>query len=210
MSKNMTSLSLLLAIMIGCLLTSINGFTPSNSIKRKRPALIGKKASSTFGRIHDDKIGTSTVLYMAKRKKRRKRKQAPSANTDTQSESVPLATPQVPIIPEDDIKALKEMSQSGDKPNLDEIKAIANFQATTTGGIPSDNGVGVVGGESPVELPDIRDALKNKEMKKIEKEEAEKKKQQRKKISRKDTKAFLEVSIGTTTVTFDKLNSEII
>lgn len=184
----MTSLTLILTVVIGCL-TYINGFTPLNhSIKTKRSIMIGKKYSSSIGRIQKDKIGTSTVLYMAKRKKRRKRKQAPSADTGTQSESLPSATPQVPFIPEDDMKSLKEMSQSGDKPSLDEIKAIANFQAPS-GGIAS-GGIDI-GGDTKVELPDIRDVLKNKQIKKIEKEEEQK--YQRKKISRRDTKAFIEL-----------------
>ena len=99
------------------------------------------------------------------------------------------------IIPEDDLKAMKELSQSEDKPSLDEIKAIANFQPPTGAGSKTTVAAepGNMGGEPFVELPDIRDALQNKKLKKIEKEQAEKQKE-RKKISRKDTKAFLEVS----------------
>ena len=119
------------------------------------------------------------------KKKKRKRKQ------ETSDES------SLPIIPDDDIQAMKELAKSGDKrPSLDEIKAIANFQApkgsrpvdASQAGIPKAGDTGDI----LADLPNIRNVLKNKELKKIEEEEAEQR--QRPKISRRDTKAFIEVS----------------
>lgn len=166
---------------------SVHGFTtPTFTVKNKvggnkrNHSLIGMRSSS----------GKKTILHMAEgtgssKKKRRKRKKETSSESNQGMD--------MPIIPEDDIKAMKEMSQSGgDKPSLDDLRAIADFQAK--GSSSSSNFMDPQEGGSEqlvVELPDIRDALKNKEMKKTLEVEAQK--QQRKKISRKDTKAFLEV-----------------
>lgn len=169
--------SIICLIIIGSTIDSIDGFTPaSNSIggrgRQSSHSLIGKRSIPTSGR--------STALHMARPKKKRRRRKKSS---QPESSSTPTT-----IIPEDDMKALKEMSKSGDTPSIDEIKAIANFQAqpgrAAEAGIPSAE-------DTLVDLPDIRNVLKDKQMKKIEEEV--KLSQQRPKISRKDTKAFIEL-----------------
>lgn len=154
-------------------------------------SLIGRRSSIVPSSLSTGRRLKSTTLHMAKgKKKRRKRKNAPPQQ------------PSNTIIPEDDMEAIKELSQSESQTNIDELKAIANFQATAGGSssttTSSINNIGLDGavagggeGKSLVEVPDIRDALKNKELKRIEEEEAQK--LQRPKISRKDTKAFLEL-----------------
>ncbi len=176
------------------------------------PGLIGKGrvvAASNTNTLSGAKASTSTTtsLHMAKggKKKRRRRKNAPP-----QVPSSPSSPSSNTLIPDDDIEAAKELSQSGAQASIDELKAIANFQApssssgattTTTATAPptipnninvatTSEGAGLES-DNLVELPDIRDALKNKELKRIEEEEALK--QQRPKISRRDTKAFLEL-----------------
>lgn len=185
----------LIVYTIGCIMipSSVNGFTTSSTGRGggRHKSLIGKKSyPSLVGRNEE-----STILHMARpKKKRRKRKQ--SSQPDESSSTTSSSTPK-PIIPDDDIQAMKELAQSGtNRPTLDEIKAIANFQApkgsgtnnaSQTPGIPQPGD----DGENLVDLPSIRNVLKNKEMKKIEEEEAQK--QRRPKISRGDTKAFVEL-----------------
>lgn len=170
--------SIICLIIIGSTIDSIDGFTPaSNNIggrgRQSSYSLIGKRSIPTSGR--------SSALHMARPKKKRRRRKKSS---QPESSSTPTT-----IIPEDDIKAMKEITKSGDTPpSIDEIKAIANFQAqpgrAAEAGIPSAE-------DTLVDLPDIRNVLKDKEMKKIEEEV--KLSQLRPKISRKDTKAFIEL-----------------
>ncbi len=193
------------------MIRQVKGFTPA-----ARNYIGGYRSQATRRNTEDSpssslaaKYQGSTKLYMARpKKKRRKRKKTPSPapasappSSVESSVSTKPASSQATVIPEDDIQAMKELAKSGDKPSLDDIKAIANFQPPTVkqDGSSESGGVGNVGsastdiaGENLVELPDIRNALRSKELKKMEEEEAQKK--QRKKISRKDTKAFLEVS----------------
>lgn len=163
-------------------LSSINAFAP-----RSIPSSLTRKVSA----IQNE----STLLNMAGKKKRRRRKK-------TQSEP---STPSPTTIPELDTQIIPEgsMASSGeDMPSIEELKSIANF--SPTGGnsaidssVPSRNltpvGDGLIeaGDDTFLELPDIRDALKNKEMKKLEEEEKEK--MARPKISRKDRKAMLQL-----------------
>lgn len=173
-------LTICLIILVGCIFDSALGFAPTRTnISGGRKSMIGKRSS--LAGINRE----STKLHMARpKKKRRKRKKSSQPESSSSASSMPA-----PIIPEDDLQAMKEMSNSGTKLSLEEIKAIANFQAQP--GQAAEAGVPSAEGDALVELPDIRNVLKNKEMKQIEEEEAEKK--QRPKISRKDTKAFLEL-----------------
>lgn len=184
--RNCNLMLCIFLILICSIIMSVHGFTtPTFTVKNKvggnkrNHSLIGMRSSN----------GKKTILHMAEgtgssKKKRRKRKKERSSESNQGME--------MPIIPEDDIKAIKEMSQSGgDKPSLDDLRALADFQAKGSSSSSNFMDPQAGGDELLVELPDIRDALKNKEMKKTQELEAQK--QQRKKISRKDTKAFLEV-----------------
>jgi len=139
-----------------------------------------------------------TALNMAeegKKKRRRRKKEAPTTSSPEKSAAS--------VIPEGSQAASGE-----DLPTLDELKSLANFsppgkkKMSLNDAVPSTN-LSPVGKDgfletqdttSMVALPDIRDALKLKEMKKIEEEEEEAR--ARPKISRKDKKAFLQVSFG--------------
>lgn len=196
--------SILSLFIITSQINNVTSFTTNTAIGRK-PSLIGSRRSSPIvppgvGRKIQIK---NTALHMAKskgKKKRRKRKNAPQDQNEQQptTASAPLNT----IIPEDDMEAAKELSQSGSQASIDELKAIANFQGPSGGSnigldgpappvSPPPTDAGGADSENLVDLPDIRNVLKNKELKRIEQEEAQK--QQRPKISRKDTKAFLEL-----------------
>ena len=204
-----TALLLLLSIT-----NPINGFTTTSPT---RVVVAGNKLNTMQRMLHNtmiaqrtadadadadaDETRTNTALYMARppKKKRRRRKTAPTDGSGDNDQVV-----EMPFIPEDDMQAIKELSSSsssggGDKkqPTLEEIRAIANFQAPKSGAAGGNTNQDALL-SSPIEeetladLPDIRNVFKNKEMKKIEEEEAQKR--VRKRISRKDTKAFLEVS----------------
>ena len=144
---------------------------------------------------HNHAIQTGTqytkdsALKMAEdgKKKRRRRKK------DTSTTSSPEKS---------------EAASGEDLPTIDELKSLANFsppvkkkKMSLNDAVPSTN-LSPVGGDgfletqdkSLVALPDIRDALKLKEMKKVEEEEKEAR--ARPKISKKDKKAYLQVSFG--------------
>jgi hypothetical protein len=130
------------------------------------------------------------------KKKRRRRKQAPQPtdNRDMSSQESMI---------------YDEGSENDPNvPSIDELKAIANFTPSKTKTVsnvsteqslssskpfPVDEGFDETldSNSNLVELPDIRDALKNKELKKLEQEKEEVK--SRPKISRKDRKALLQV-----------------
>lgn len=131
----------------------------------------------------------NSALNMAAggKKKRRRRKQ-PSA---------PITDIDMPI-PEGSSAASGE-----DLPSIDELKSIANFSPDTKKSIDAavptssltpvgDGYIEANADNTLVELPDIRNVLKNKELKKLEEEEEEKR--ARPKISRNDRKAMLQVS----------------
>ena len=131
----------------------------------------------------------NSALNMAAggKKKRRRRKQ-PSA---------PITDIDMPI-PEGSSAASGE-----DLPSIDELKSIANFSPDTKKSIDAavptssltpvgDGYIETKADNTLVELPDIRNVLKNKELKKLEDEEEEKR--ARPKISRNDRKAMLQVS----------------
>lgn len=130
----------------------------------------------------------NTALHMAEgKKKRRRRKKTPAPSSD--------------VIPGMDAPS------SDNPPSIDELKSIAKFtpsqkaQPSSTdlnAAVPSTNLSPVGDGlleqnedNSLVELPDIRDVLKAKELKKMEEQEAEMK--ARPKIDRKDRKAMLQL-----------------
>ncbi len=145
------------------------------------------------------------TLSMAAKKKRRRRIQSPSEGSP----------PTTPTQEELDAAAIPEgsaVSSGDDLPSIDELRSIASFSPPSSGSsaappqqkrsidaaVPSVNvspmGDGLVesSGDSLIELPDIRNVLRNKELKKLEEEEAQKR--VRPKISRKDRKAMLQVS----------------
>lgn len=137
-----------------------------------------------------------SALNMAEdgKKKRRRRKEA--STTNSPEKSAPS-----------DIPEGSQAASGEDLPTIDELKSIANFspsgkkKMSLNDAVPSTNlsPVGKDGfletqDKSLVALPDIRDALKLKEMKKVEEQEQEAR--ARPKISKKDKKAYLQVSFG--------------
>lgn len=134
---------------------------------------------------------TLPVTFMAKgpsgggKKKRRRRKQPPSTQQPTST------TP-----PAMDLENIGDGS-SQPPATIEELRAIANFSqgnaAPSSSSIPEPTLTDVGGGadDQLVDLPDIRDTLKRKEMKIIEEETAQERK--RPKISRRDTKAFIQL-----------------
>lgn len=152
--------------------------------------------------------GIDTALMAAKgggKKKRRRRKGSavvpPPAPTPTPaSASAPMVDESMPMpIPEG-----SKVSSGQDLPSIDELKSLASFdpkKGSSSSAGASASAPSVMGGGNAqqvddafsgiVEVPDIRDALKRKEMKKVEEEE--KAKNARPKISRKDRKAMLQL-----------------
>jgi len=143
--------------------------------------------STQAATIISQNYGQETILHMAAggKKKRRRRKNS---------------TPEAPSVE-------GSTTSSGDNmPTIDELKSIANFDPKNAGSDPApptlDASVidSVASGSAPgatekfsdlVELPDIRDALRTKALKKIELEEEEKR--ARPKINRRDKKAMLQL-----------------
>ena len=152
-----------------------------------------------------------SMLNMAAqgKKKRRRRKQDPSSPETAPSPNSPTKEELVAeLLPEGSAVASGE-----NMPSIDELKSIASFNPPGSSSssassskkrsidldaaVPSKN-VSPVGAKADkdntlVELPSIRNVLKNKELKKIEEEEEEKR--ARPKISRRDRKAMLQVSV---------------
>jgi len=166
-------------------LSSVNAFAPVHPHTRYQSN--HAITISTAGIKHQN-----TILNMAAegKKKRRRRIEAP-APTSTNEEPM--------IIPEG-----SKVSSGDDLPSLEELKAMANQNYSPTGRTaPSATSTAtstssrpMVGGVQSSDttvgsMPDIRDVLKGKEMKKIEEEEKEAR--ARPKISRRDKKAFLQV-----------------
>ena len=146
-----------------------------------------------------------SALHMAKgQKKKRRRRKNPPPSVESASEPTPSQQDlDAQFIPEGSSAASGE-----DLPSIDELRSIANFSASSSTptkkmsideAVPStkltpvgDGYIESTDDNTLVELPDIRNVLKNKELKKLEEEEQEKK--ARPKISRKDRKAMLQVS----------------
>lgn len=110
-----------------------------------------------------------------RKKKRRRRKKKPTDSTATGADF--------------DSAGISTGGDNAPPPSIDELRSIATFTPSTKDIQP----VSDVDDGANVELPDIRDVLKRKEIKKMEEDEAEKQKQSRPKISRKDKKAFLQL-----------------
>lgn len=125
---------------------------------------------------------SSTSLFMAAEKKRRRRKVSVPSSTES---------------------GLEQNSSDEKTPTLEELKALANFTPSKKKeGVPvpttSSSSASIPGVDpSPLadesenliqELPDIKDVLKNKELKRLEEEEKSKKARPR--ISRSDKKAM--------------------
>lgn len=164
-----------------------NGFAPHVSVA------VFKQNSA----LRHDRSTEALSLNMAEegKKKRRRRKQP-------QDSTVGPETPSPESIP-----MMDENNSSTSTPSFEELKSLANF--TPSKGKASFNpplnqesssvknlSVGGIVDSSDredamVELPDIRDALKNKELKKLEQEKQEVR--ARPKISRKDRKALLQL-----------------
>lgn len=174
------SLSCLIAISLT--VVDVQAFAPIN------PRL----GSSQAATIISQNYGQETILHMAaggKKKRRRRKKSTPEASSP--SPSVEGST----------------TSSGDDMPTIDELKSIANFDPKNAGSGPSvpptlDAAMidSAASGAAPgaaenfsdlVELPDIRDALRTKALKKIELEEEEKR--ARPKINRRDKKAMLQL-----------------
>lgn len=137
--------------------------------------------------------GQETILNMAAGgKKKRRRRKPPTGKNSPEAPSVEGSI----------------TSSGDDMPTIDELKSIANFDPKKAGSgsssppsldasvidsVASGSGSGAAEKFSElVELPDIRDALRSKALKKIELEEEEKR--ARPKINRRDKKAMLQVS----------------
>lgn len=123
---------------------------------------------------------SSTAIRMAKgnkggKKKRRRRKKGSSESAPSPSPS-PSAASNIEEIKRNAIEGFTPSSDDSNKPSLDELQAIASFKKDD---------------RELIDLPDIKNVLKSKELKKLEEEEAEKR--QRPRISRKDKKAFLQL-----------------
>ena len=150
-------------------------------------------------RLSNFQMNEETMAFMAKgpsgggKKKRRRRKQPPSTSTTAPPvASNDASTP--PVVPLTDLEKIPVDDGSSQPPaSIEELRSIANFSRSSNIPKPSldDVGGGGVADEQLVELPDIRDTLKRKELKKIEEETQQERK--RPKISRKDRAAFLQV-----------------
>jgi|AntRauTorckE5430_2_1112549.scaffolds.fasta_scaffold36200_2 hypothetical protein len=121
------------------------------------------------------KVSSLNMAEEGKKKRRRRKKEAPSSPEESQAAS------------------------GEDLPSIEELKSIANFSVSgkklsLNDNVPSTNASPLTESKDKalVEMPDIRDVLKLKEMKKIEEEELELKARPR--ISRNDRKAMLDVS----------------
>lgn len=130
------------------------------------------------------------------KKKRRRRKQAPQP------------TDNADMISQEAMIYDEGSENNSNVSSIDELKAIANFTPSKTKTVPNVSTEQSLSSSKPfpvdegfdesldsnsniVELPDIRDALKNKELKKLEQEKEEVR--SRPKISRKDRKALLQL-----------------
>mmetsp|Transcript_12768 Transcript_12768/g.23947 ORF Transcript_12768/g.23947 Transcript_12768/m.23947 type:complete len:334 (-) Transcript_12768:71-1072(-) len=158
---------------------------------------VGGCIQNTYSCTPSQSLHKSTLSMSQEGKKKRRRRKQPQEltdNTDIQSEDSNL----------DD----EEIETNSNVPSIDELKAIANFTPSktktssnmSTEQIPSSSKTVPVDdgfadsfdtNSQIVELPDIRDALKNKELKKLEQEKEEVR--SRPKISRKDRKALLQL-----------------
>jgi hypothetical protein len=131
-----------------------------------------------------------------KKRRRRKQSQEPAENRDISSQESTLYD--------------EESETISSVPSIDELKAIANFTPSKTKTSSNSSTDQPLSSSKPfmvddgfvdsvdansniVELPDIRDALRNKELKKLEQEKQEVR--SRPKISRKDRKALLQVRL---------------
>jgi hypothetical protein len=169
------------------------------------PILTQFTRSGHTGLVHVANQNES-ALHMAKGgKKKRRRRKNPPPSADSASEPTPSQQDlDAQFIPEGSSAASGE-----DLPSIDELRSIASFSASSSTptqkkmsideAVPStkltpvgDGYIESTDDNTLVELPDIRNVLKNKELKKLEEEEQEKK--ARPKISRKDRKAMLQVS----------------
>lgn len=162
------------------------------------------RQNGSFGIVVDNSKPTITTrsssslsskLFMAKsnsggKKKRRRRK------------NMPVPTDQIP-----------GTTSTTDEPtmSIEELQAIAKFQpskggtSSTPGGETTSSSKTILASdltdlgspekseEALIDLPDIRDALRQKELKKIEEEINDQTERQRPRISRKDKKAFLQL-----------------
>ena len=159
-------------------------------------AFVPPGISSGYAQVSVIGRTTETLAFMAKasggKKKRRRRKQPPSTQADVSDQVISPA-------PSMDLNNVPVADGSSQPPaSIEELRAIANFSngnsVPTSPSIPEPTLTDAVAGadDQLVELPDIRDTLKRKQMKKIEEETAQERK--RPKISRKDRAAFLQVS----------------
>mmetsp|Transcript_9526 Transcript_9526/g.14021 ORF Transcript_9526/g.14021 Transcript_9526/m.14021 type:complete len:338 (+) Transcript_9526:67-1080(+) len=186
------------AALILVALTSVNvyvevdAFAPTSNVKPQIRIRTNSKETvnpSIDPSANVGKINQYTTLQMAAqgKKKRRRRKKNPAEPDDVAGAAVPESA-----MPVEGSKA------SDDLPSIEELKAIADFAAsgTPSGSAASPAYVSPLAGnmeqsDSLVEMPNIRDVLRNKEIKKIEEEEKEQR--ARPKISRKDRKAMLQL-----------------
>ena len=165
-----------------------------NAVAFVTPAL----TTYNFNRVTNFEVKEETITFMAKgpsgggKKKRRRRKQPPTTSTV----APPVAQNEAstaPVVPLTDVENIPVEDGSSQPPaSIEELRSIANFSRSSNMPKPSlDDVGGAVGDDQFVELPDIRDTLKRKELKRIEEETQQERK--RPKISRKDRAAFLQV-----------------
>jgi len=162
-------------------LSNASGFAPINP------------TTTTTRYQHNHAIETGTqytkdsALNMAQgaKKKRRRRKEAPTSGapkTSSPEGSQAASGEDLPSI--DELKSLAKFSASGNRSPLNDSVPSNNLSPLGDGAAESKDSL-------QVELPDIRDALKMKEMKKVDEEELQLKARPR--ISRNDRKAMLEL-----------------
>lgn len=161
--------------------TSVKAFVPSYLRTG-----FGHQSFSTSGNI-EQQLFTALMAKGGGKKKRRRRK-----SSSIVPPSMPFTEESMPI-PEG-----SKVISGEDLPSIDELKSIASFDPKSTPSSSFPPASEVANTQQPddlfselVELPDIRDALKRKELKKVEEEEKEK--NVRPKISRKDRKAMLQL-----------------
>jgi hypothetical protein len=139
------------------------------------------------------------------KKKRRRRKQFIDDPEISSQDSMPTSKPYGSDVPSiDELKLIANFTPSKSKSssNTSFDQASASFKTfTNEDGLIESSGAD----SSLVDLPDIRDALKNKELKKLEQEKQEV--NSRPKISRKDRKALLQVSVSSVNMFFSEKSS---
>lgn len=151
---------LILSVLVG--LHGAIAFAPSHA-----------RSVLSYGTPSSSTTTTPTILFMAEEKKRRRRKVSTPLDQNSSDEKMPSI---------EELKALASFTPSKKREGV----SVPTNSATMSG---IDSSPLVEGSEDFIqELPDIKDVLKNKELKRLEEEEKAKKARPR--ISRSDKKAM--------------------